>query len=103
MLIKVGGGQARLEDRDNFREFKIVVERGDEDWDMLRDALRGLARIDDSLHGWVSPSALRASASIVDDAAWQDGFDAMIEKARPHGWIDPQSGEIRAHVVWLGG
>ena len=103
MFIQVSGGRARLQDHHNFREFKIVVDQEIEDWDMLRTALVGIARVDDGLHGWVLPSALRADPLVAGDGVWQNGFDAMIEKARPHGWVDPQSGEIRAHIVWSGG
>ena len=27
---------------------------------------------------------------------------AMIEKARPHGWIDEARKAIKAHVEWVG-
>ena len=103
MFIQVSGGRARLEDHHNFREFKIVVDQEIEDWKMLRTALVGIARVDDGLPGWVLPSALRADPLVAGDGVWQSGFDAMIDKARPHGWVDPQSGEIRAHIVWSGG
>jgi len=26
----------------------------------------------------------------------------MIEKARPHGWIDDQRKAIKAHIEWVG-
>jgi hypothetical protein len=28
-------------------------------------------------------------------------FSAMIEKARPHGWIDEQRKAIKAHIEWV--
>jgi hypothetical protein len=36
------------------------------------------------------------------DELWQRNFSAMIEKARPHGWIDDQRKAIKAHIEWVG-
>jgi hypothetical protein len=37
----------------------------------------------------------------VDAAAWQQALTGMIEKAKPHGWIDAQRQAIKAHVEWV--
>ena len=41
-----------------------------------------------------------AGPGVEHDAAWQQNFSAMIEKARPHGWIDDEDKAIKAHVEW---
>lgn len=46
-------------------------------------------------------AALRQWPGIEHDAAWQQNFSAMIEKARPHGWIDDQRNAIKAHIEWV--
>jgi hypothetical protein len=35
-----------------------------------------------------------------NDATWQGHLGTMIEKAKPHGWIDEQKTAIKAHIEW---
>ena len=91
-----------LEDRDNFRAFKLVVEGARADLDTLRRVLAGTAELADADTAWISQDALRRRPEVAQDAAWQQSFGAMIEKARPHGWIDDQRKVIKAHVEWVG-
>ena|SRR5688572_23659986 len=91
-----------LEDRDNFRAFKLVVEGRREDIDAVRRTLAGIVELTDADTGWVSQAALRLRPEVAADAAWQQSFAAMIEKARPHGWIDDARRAIKAHVEWVG-
>jgi hypothetical protein len=44
---------------------------------------------------------LRAWPGRSNDRAWQEQLTAMIEKARPHGWIDDANKTIKAHVEWV--
>ena len=91
-----------LEDRDNFRAFKLVVEGSRDDLDAIRRALAGTAELPDADTAWVSQDTLRGRPEVAQDAAWQQSFVAMIEKARPHGWIDDARKAIKAHVEWVG-
>jgi hypothetical protein len=100
MFIAVIAGRPYLRDHGNFRAFKIVSDGAQDDLTALRSALAGLAEIDEDGHGWVAPAALRRDPAVTADMRWQSDFDAMIEKARPHGWIHPRTGAIRAHVEW---
>ncbi len=100
MFIAITAGQASLQDPANFRAFKIVSDGVKDDLAALRAALAGWASVDEDGHAWVSPAHLRADPSVAADPAWQQGFDAMIDKARPHGWVHPQTGAIRAHIEW---
>ena len=50
--------------------------------------------------GFSKPRCANGQASS-NDAAWQQNFSAMIEKARPHGWIDDQRNAIKAHIEWV--
>ena len=43
---------------------------------------------------------LRQRPEVAQDAAWQAGLGTMIEKARPHGWIDDDRKAIKAHIEW---
>src|SRR5262249_44348714 len=89
-----------LEDRDNFRAFKLVVDSNRDNLDAVRSALAGTAELADADTGWILQAALLARREVAGDAAWQQSFAAMIEKARPHGWIDDQRQAIKAHVEW---
>jgi hypothetical protein len=91
-----------LEDRDNFRAFKLVVEGARADLDAVRAALAGTAELPDADTAWISQAALRGRPEVADNAAWQQALGTMIEKARPHGWIDDARAAIKAHVEWVG-
>jgi len=96
-------GGLQLEDRDNFRAFKLVIEGEQSQLDAVRSAVAGKAEIADAKTAWIFEDALRRWPGVEHDAAWQQNLSAMIEKARPHGWIDEQRKAIRAHVEWATG
>jgi hypothetical protein len=91
-----------LEDRDNFRAFKLVVEGQRQDFALVRTALGDIADLVDADTAWVLETALRDRPEVADDVSWRTSFAAMIEKARPHGWIDDARKAIKAHVEWVG-
>jgi hypothetical protein len=90
-----------LEDRDNFRAFKLVIEGLRDDLAAARRALAGTAELVDADTAWVLQDALRLRPEVGTDTAWQQSFAAMIEKARRHGWIDDARKAIKAHVEWV--
>jgi hypothetical protein len=103
MFIKIAAnGALLLEDRDNFRAFKLVVEGPRADIERARLALTGTAELADADTAWVFEQSLRRWPDVAEDAAWQQALTAMIEKAKPFGWIDEQRKAIKAHVEWLG-
>ena len=101
MFVKISSdGRLTLEERDNFRAFKLVVEGSPASLDAVRRALAGTAELIDQAHTWIFEAALRARPEVAQDAAWQQNLGAMIEKARPHGWIDDSRKAIKAHIEW---
>ncbi len=101
MFLKVSAaGDVLLEDRDNFRAFKLVVEGNRAALDAVRRAVAGKAELPDADTAWIFEKALRRWPDVAHDAAWQQNFSAMIEKARPHGWIDDARKAIKAHIEW---
>ncbi len=104
MFLKLtAAGELTFEDRQNFRAFKLVIEGGRERLDAVRKALSGKAELPDADTAWISQDALRRWPGVEHDAAWQQNFGAMIEKARPHGWIDEVRQAIKAHIEWVAG
>jgi hypothetical protein len=101
MFVKVAAdGGVSLEEKDNFRAFKLVVEGGPARLDQVRRALSGTAEVQDQGHAWIYEQALRKRPEVANDAAWQGNLGAMIEKAKPHGWVDEAKQAIRAHIEW---
>ena len=102
MFVKVSAdGSVQLEDRDNFRAFKLVIAGDRRTIDDVRRVLGHVAEFVDGDTAWVFADALRQRAEVANNPAWQQNFSAMIEKARPHGWIDDQRNAIKAHVEWV--
>jgi len=91
----------QLEDRDNFRAFKLVVEAERGEIEDVRRALAGKAELPDAETAWIFEDALRRWPSVAHDGGWQKNLSAMIEKARPHGWIDDARKAIKAHIEWV--
>ena len=101
MYVKVAAdGSVYLEDKDNFRAFKLVVEGGPARLDQARRALSGTAEVPDQSHAWIYEQALRQRPEVKGDATWQGNLGGMIEKAKPHGWVDEAKKAIRAHIEW---
>jgi hypothetical protein len=102
MFLKVSAaGDVSLEDRDNFRAFKLVVEGDRARLYDIRRAVAGKAELPDTDTAWIFEDALRRWPEVARDAAWQQNFSAMIEKARPYGWIDDARKAIKAHIEWV--
>jgi hypothetical protein len=91
----------RLEDRNNFRAFKLVVAGPRERLDAVRRAVAGKAELPDHETAWIFEDALRRWPDVAHDSDWQRSLTAMIEKARPHGWIDDGRRAIKAHIEWV--
>ena len=101
MFVKLSADSSvSLEDRDNFRAFKLVVTGNAAKLDATRKALTGIAELPDEKTAWISEAALRHWPDVARDQAWQQNLSAMIEKAKPHGWIDEARQAIKAHIEW---
>jgi hypothetical protein len=102
LLLKLStAGELQFEDRDNFRAFKLVVEGDRGRLDEVRRAVAGKAELPDADTAWIFEAALRTWPGVAHDGEWQQKFSAMIEKARPHGWIDEQRKAVKAHIEWV--
>jgi predicted transcriptional regulator len=102
MFVKVSAtGAVTLHDHDNFRAFKLVVEGDAARLEDVRQTLAGTAELLDSSHAWIFEQALRQRPEVAQNQAWQGSLGTMIEKARPHGWIDDQKKAIKAHIEWV--
>jgi hypothetical protein len=103
MFLKLtADGQLQFEDRQNFRAFKLVVEDDRGRLETAQRAVAGKAELADAETAWIFEHALRRWPGVEHDAVWQQNLSIMIEKARPHGWIDDARKAIKAHIEWTG-
>jgi len=86
-----------LQEQEDFKKFKLVIDAPGKDAARLSTALDGVATLDPEGHAWVSEAWLRQQNTA---AAWQDGLTAMIGVARKYNWVDEQKKAIRAHIEW---
>lgn len=99
MFVKLYADHSvKLEEPANFRAFKLVVTGNPSILETARKALAGVAELPDDKTAWISEAALRRIGP--QDSEWQQNLSAMIEKAKPHGWIDEQRKAIKAHIEW---
>lgn len=97
MYLRLVDGRIDLLDPENFRAFKLVLTESV----TLEEARRSFgprAEIVDDQTAWIAEETLRTWPGREQDLAWQEKLSAMIEKARPHGWVHPETGAIRAHI-----
>ena len=98
MFIRVSRDfSVALEEPQDFKRFKVVIEGTRADTAKVAAALGGVATLSAEGHAWVSEAWLRRHDGAV---SWQDGVTAMIAVAKKYGWVDEQAKTIRAHVEW---
>ena len=90
--------RVRLDEPDDFRRFSVRIESPGLKVEEVRQALRGIAVLENGETAWVEERALRNWPELEGDRAWQSGLDEMIVKAKPYGWIDEERRRIKAHV-----
>jgi hypothetical protein len=90
--------EAALLEPDDFRSFKVVVRGGPADDPALANAIAPHGRLEGD-HAFLRIDAVEALAGDrSDDPAWKEGFAAMVDYARGHGWVDDAGTAIRAHI-----
>jgi hypothetical protein len=95
MIVSVdaSSGSIELLAPDDFKALSISLAGGSPG-----DAAAALGGRTDGDHVWIPAERLRALGR-PDDDGWSASFDAMLEKVKPYGYVDPVSGDVRAHVV----
>lgn len=99
MVITVTGTDVRLDEPDDLKGFKVVVEQGDED--TARAALAPVGRLDDRDTAWIRAEAVRSLAAGRVGDGWVGDFESMLDYAATKGWTSDDRSEIQAHVEWV--
>jgi hypothetical protein len=98
MIIAItAAGTLDFRERDDFKGFKILVEKPAATEAEIAAALNGVATMDGADHAWVSQDALRNWGGR-QPADWIVAFDAMIEKVKKYGFVSDDGLSVRAHL-----
>src|ERR1700679_1473608 len=98
MIIAITpSGALELKEPDDFKGFKIAVEKPGMTDAEIATALKGVATRDGE-HYWVTQTAMKNWNGKPQSAEWTAAFDAMLEKVKKYGFVDEATGNVRAHV-----
>lgn len=93
MIVHHSATGLRLDEPQDFRHFKVVLSGTDQP----AAEAAGL-RFADADNALVPVALVPALPGAPADAAWAEGYRAMVASAAKYGWIDEPSQSIRAHV-----
>ena len=104
MLICVGPGSVDVVEREVLTALAVVTSLPREDAvrAVIADGLARLHGDGSDGHVWLDVAELARRAAPDDDAAWREGFAAMIRYASDLGWTDEDGTLVRAHVERAG-
>ena len=94
-------GRAELREPGTLNKFRVDIDAGRTTLGAITDKSASLLSFEDDATAWVDLAALFTLSGAPQDRMWRDDVHAMIEKARPYGWVrDEPAPAIKAHVVW---
>jgi hypothetical protein len=87
----VSATEVELNDRDNFKAFKVTLADPGLTAADIASALGGIGTVDaDGKTVWVSGTP--------QPAEWVASFDKMVEAVKKFGWVNEADGTVRAHI-----
>jgi hypothetical protein len=97
--VRQHGGSlvAELLDAEKFDSFAVQLDSAIE-LDACEMELAGIVRFASEEQAWVSQEWLRGAGGYLAGSAAGSAFEAMVSAAARHGWIDPDSGDVAAHI-----
>lgn len=100
MIITITAqGSLELREPNDFKGFKILVERQGASAAEITSALKGVAAVDpDGKTAWVSQDSLKRWQGKPQPAEWVASFDKMVESVKRFGWVNDEQGTVRAHI-----
>lgn len=101
MIFSVtASGAVSLLDTCNLRKFHVECGRPrPPDGDAAVVTASGL-RFADQDTAWVEIACLKRMDPFAGSEERVRELEAMVQKAKPHGWVSENGEEIRAHVIW---
>jgi hypothetical protein len=100
MVIVVNhAGEVGLVNYENFKEFKVIVNSDVLDAHVVTSALGRLGTLTaDKKHIWIDPNVFLARFGQERGEGWVTQFNAMIAASARYGFVDEQTGSVRAHI-----
>ena len=100
MIITITkSGDIELREPNDFKGFKVLVEKPGASTADIAAALKSLATLDpDGKSAWVSQNALKHSKAAPQTAEWAASFDKMVDSVKRFGWVNEADGTVRAHI-----
>jgi hypothetical protein len=89
-----------IEGLADFKRFNIVSQVPGKNIDQVKQALAGLASVENDNKVWVSADAFINRIPTAKDEAWLANFHSMIESSRKYGYIRDNPLAIAAHIEW---
>ena len=94
MIVQYSSSEGlTLVEPEDFRNFKLLRGATED----RSPSIEGITFVDER-NALISIELVPTLPGRPDGESWQKSYFAMIEAARKHGWIDAQTGAIRAHV-----
>ena len=98
MIIAIESpGEVRILEAGHLKRCSVSIGLGVQDAE-ARTALTDFGELDGDF-AWLAIDELRNRASVGMPGSWLDQFQAMIDYAAEHGWVDESRGAVRAHVA----
>jgi len=98
MIIAItANGALDFREKDDFKGFKIAVEKPGATDAEIAAALNGVATMDGSDHAWVAAAVMKNWNDQPQPADWIAAFDAMLEKVKKYGYVSEDGASVRAH------
>lgn len=89
-------GAITLREPSVFNQLDVLVDP--QTPEQLAQALARIGRREGEQHVWLAPAVLRFLSGHAGQTEWENGFAAMLDYARRHGWVS-ETGEVRAHLT----
>lgn len=95
--VAVGAGISLLNPEDT-RRFKVRISCQPAELQQAHAMLATIGRVEHADAAWIDVDALKYRLHSAPDPQWLADVDAMVEAARPYGWVSEDRCSIRAHI-----
>jgi hypothetical protein len=95
MIIVLDNGELSLADGEDFSRFSLLCRGTDRP---SPGPGPGTIELESEKVAWIPISTVVELRGAQASPSWMSQLDAMVEKARPYGWIDDAGQRIRAHI-----
>ncbi len=96
--VAAGEPTATLTGADDFKSLSVVALPPGAQLMAGEATPDGAIRVATADQAWVDIAWLRAAAGVKEGDPGEADFDAMLEYAAGHGWVDQEGSSVAAHI-----